>query len=190
MVKDALLIARSQGGRGIISNDGDIAVLMASLHHQGFAAHNPESLRKLAKALKDAGGKINAFSSAPEDKFVSILESASFSKEIGEKEISQIEARISRLNDMLGLDISIPFPDLANGKTVRFDAPHASQPHPELNIAGVALVIPSLVTNFVRDKVYQMEQGNDIGGYLEWAKSKDFDQLLNVAKNSIIRQKQ
>lgn len=187
LLKDSLLIAKKKGGRDIIDLEGVVSTPMSSLHHQGFAYVSKSQRKALVSALKEAGGVIDSLSGDPRDQFVNVVESVSYSKQIGKEELEAINKRVDFVNQVLGMEISIPQPDLE--KPIRFDAPHAAQSHPELNIAGIALVIPSLINAFARDKKQALSKGEDLNGYKEWSASQGRDKLFEIARNSIDRQK-
>lgn len=63
-------------------------------------------------------------------------------------------------------------PELAEGTVIRADIPVANQPHPEMNIAGVAQEVPELTIAFAQAKRQAQYQGQDLGGYQTWRRNQ------------------
>jgi hypothetical protein len=154
----------------------------ATAHHQGWAIAKDDvkGMQKLQEALAQAGGRITAFSHDERDGGAQIVEAAEFSKQIDAKVLEKIKERVAFLNNLLGLEIEVPLPDLEKKPNLRIDIPQASQPHLEFGMEGEALVVPALTLAFVRAKQQALEKGKDIGQYHQWREGVNLAQLPEV----------
>jgi hypothetical protein len=177
LMKDAFEISQARFGEERVQierrEDGDFRVNPATLHHQGYIAH-PWNVER----IENAGGKIVGISDDPRDQGVGVIEAVSFSALITPEIHERIQGEVDHLNGLLGTSIQIEYPDLSDGVPRRIDVPHCSQCHPEINIAGVAPAVPFLTAAYTSAKEVAKAEGRDIGGYDEWMKGKDKDELI------------
>ena len=186
LLKDAVKVAKkSKAGRDdIIISDDRTIFSVADSHHQAFGFKNIDEFKKFKKQLAKAGGRIDAISANPEDKFVEMIEAISFSKKITPKVVKKIEKRVDELNKIFGLDIEVKMPDFTNGKYPRFEAT-TIQSHPEINIGGTALVTPAILAKFVRDRDSILEEAGVSIKYNQWRATKTEKDFADIVKYSI-----
>lgn len=176
----------NQKASNITKTDTGFSFYAPTIHHQGFCVTNNAEMNYPQQDLAKAGGKINAVSGDSRDGNVTVIESATFSLEIGAKEIELIKARVYYLNELIGINIELPFPNLKPGEKIRFDAPFAVQGHLEFNYSDLALKIPALVAAFTTAKKEAHEKGEDIGGYENWRQSNLNSQKVQEIVNEAI----
>lgn len=180
---DAFRLADTEDNHNVQVREDTCYASPATAHHQGWAIpeSDPAQYEAFVKALRQAGGKIAAVSSDPRDEGVHLIEAVKFSKVIDEAALQKIQKRVEEMNQILGLNIQIPMPDLSKGKVIRVDIPQSAQPHLEFGMAGEALMVPALTLAFTRAKKRAEAQGMDIKGYDYWSKTVDLEQLPEVA---------
>ncbi|MCC7260383.1 MAG: gamma-glutamyl-gamma-aminobutyrate hydrolase family protein [Alphaproteobacteria bacterium] len=183
LLRDALELAQKKGAyHEIREDDGQLHANVCTIHHQGFVFPDEDSFADFEQELAKAGGTVTAESGDARDLPVHVVEGVKFSKVIGPEELVQIQAKIERLNRLLGIDVRIPMPEIEAGQVIRVDIPHATQCHPELNIGGAALQIPALTTAFARAKQQAITEHRDLGGYDEWRKALSLDALEKLTE--------